>query len=60
MCVGACGSERRKDVGREAVGMRPGQKRTVEGWCPCGRRARDVEIYLEMNATPGNLQNNLH
>jgi hypothetical protein len=35
-----------------AVRMRAEQSRTLEGWCPCSRRGRDVEIHLEMCTTP--------
>jgi hypothetical protein len=41
-------------VGREAVRMREEQSRALEGWWPCSRRARDVEMHLEMFTTPGN------
>jgi hypothetical protein len=41
-------------VGRETAGMRAEQSRELEVWCPCRRRARDVEIHLEMCTTPGN------
>jgi hypothetical protein len=35
--------------------MRADQSRVLEGWCPCSRLARDVEIHLEMcTTTPGN------
>jgi hypothetical protein len=31
-----------------------GQSRSLEGWCPCSRRVRYVEIRLEMCITSGN------
>jgi hypothetical protein len=32
----------------------------LEGWCPCGLRARDVEIRVEMCITSVNPDYTLH
>ena len=37
-----------------------GQSKTLEGWCPCGLRARDVEIRVEMCITSVNPDYTLH